>query len=110
MMTRAIFAQLLLAVLAGQCAAQSQTITVQYDAPSLDRWNYPFNGSPGTRLSASTFGAVDLEGFDDHDAQFIVGFDTLAGRSGLCLWGGYGSRFFLYSVLRAGRGTTTKSS
>jgi hypothetical protein len=43
---------------------------------TLDRWMYPFSGSPGTRLSASTFGAPRLDGFDDHDAQFIVGFDT----------------------------------
>lgn len=43
---------------------------------TLDRWMYPFNGSPGTRLSAPTFGAPRLEGFDDHDAQFIIGFET----------------------------------
>ena len=53
-MIRATSASLLLTVLAGHCSAQSQTISVQYDAPSLDRWNYPFNGAPGTRLSAST--------------------------------------------------------
>jgi len=77
-MNRATSASLAIAVLAGCVVAQSETITVEYDAPSLDRWNYPFNGSPGTRLSASTFGAVELDGFDDHDAQFIVGFETLA--------------------------------
>ena len=77
-MHRATFAPLIAAVFAGQCIAQSEIITVSYDAPSLDRWNYPFNGSPGTRLSASTFGAVELPGFDDHDAQFIVGFGTIA--------------------------------
>lgn len=43
---------------------------------TLDRWMYPFNGAPGTRFSATTFGAPRLAGFDDHDAQFIVGFDT----------------------------------
>jgi hypothetical protein len=56
--------------------AQSQLVTLDYDIPTLDRWNYPFNGSPGTRLSASTFGAVELFGFDDHDAQFVLGFAT----------------------------------
>lgn len=56
-------------------AAGAQVIDFASDA-TLDRWMYPFNGSPGTRLSASTFGAPRLEGFDDHDAQFIVGFDT----------------------------------
>ena len=77
-MNRATSALLTIAVLAGSAAAQSETITVEYDAPTMDRWNYPFNGSPGTRLSTSTFGAVELDGFDDHDAQFILGFDTLA--------------------------------
>ncbi len=57
--------------------AQAQLIEIDYAAPTLDRWNYPFNGSPGSRLSASTFGAVELEGFDDHDAQLLLGFDTL---------------------------------
>ncbi len=44
--------------------------------PTLDRWNYPFNSTPGTRSAASTFGAVGAAGFDDRDAQFLVGFDT----------------------------------
>ena len=56
--------------------AQTQLFELSYDAPSLDRWNYPFNGSPGSRLSASTFGAVELDGFDDHDAQLVLGFAT----------------------------------
>ncbi len=43
---------------------------------SFDRWNYPFNASPGSRLTGSTFGAVFNPAFDDHDAQIIVGFDT----------------------------------
>ncbi|RMH30668.1 MAG: hypothetical protein D6692_01600 [Planctomycetota bacterium] len=61
------------AVLAPSTSAQ----LIDFSAvASLDRWMYPFNGSPGTRLNASTFGAPRLEGFDDHDAQFIVGFAT----------------------------------
>lgn len=59
-------------------AAHAQVFSVATDA-NLDRWMYPFNGSPGTRLSASTFGAPRLEGFDDYDAQFIVGFRTSSG-------------------------------
>ncbi|MBO6514639.1 MAG: hypothetical protein JJ974_11805, partial [Phycisphaerales bacterium] len=57
---------------------QAQLIDTQYDAPSLDRWMYPFNGSPGTRFEMATFGAVDEIGFDDHDAQILLGFDTSA--------------------------------
>jgi len=56
--------------------AYGQVIEIEYAAPTLDRWNYPFNGSPGTRLSAPTFGAVELAGFDDHDAQLVLGFET----------------------------------
>lgn len=42
-----------------------------------DRWNYPFNFSPGVRAVATTFGAtVAGPGFDDRDAQFVVGWDT----------------------------------
>lgn len=55
--------------------AAGQLIQFASDA-TLDRWMYPFNGTPGTRLSASTFGIPRLAGFDDHDAQFIVGFRT----------------------------------
>jgi hypothetical protein len=55
--------------------AEAQLIQFASDA-TLDRWMYPFNGTPGTRLSASTFGIPRLAGFDDHDAQFIVGFRT----------------------------------
>jgi len=61
----------------GAKIAPGQVIEVNDDAPTLDRWNYPFNGSPGFRLSASTFGAPTLDGFDDHDAQFVVGFATI---------------------------------
>jgi len=72
-----------LAFLAAACggalcasAAASDKILADYDAPTLDRWMYPFNGSPGFKLDIAVFGATLLEGFDDKDAQFIVGFDT----------------------------------
>jgi hypothetical protein len=45
-------------------------------SPSLDRWMYPFNATPGSRPTAPTFGAVGEDGFDDRDAQFLIGFDT----------------------------------
>lgn len=41
-----------------------------------DRWMYPFNSSPGTRASASVFGAPGNPGFDERDAQFLMYFDT----------------------------------
>jgi hypothetical protein len=57
-------------------SAQAQLLTPTIATPSLDRWMYPFNGSPGFRLEVAAFGATLLEGFDDHDAQVLVGFDT----------------------------------
>ncbi|MBA4120824.1 MAG: hypothetical protein C0513_09070, partial [Isosphaera sp.] len=63
-----------LAVTALACAALGQT-TAALTPPVLDRWNYPFNSSPSNRTSAPAFFA-GLAGFDDRDAQWLVGFDT----------------------------------
>ena len=60
--------------LAGVCIAE--TVQVDYSSPSLDRWMYPFNFTPGTRSTASTFGALGEPDFDNRDGQFIVGWDT----------------------------------
>jgi len=51
--------------------------TVSYNAPTWDRWNYPFNGAVGTRDVANTFGSGFVPGlFDDRDAQFLNTFIT----------------------------------
>jgi hypothetical protein len=65
------------AVLATAAAASADTYTATFASPALDRWNYPFNPTPGTRISASTFGnEPGAPEFDNRDGQFIVGFDT----------------------------------
>ena len=69
------------AAVAALCAAATvtagtTTVTVERETPDEDRWMYPFNAAPGTRSVGSTFGAVLIDGFDDHDAQFHVGFNT----------------------------------
>jgi hypothetical protein len=56
----------------GMANAQTATLT----PPTLDRWMYPFNGSPGSRTEASVFGSINTPGFDDRDAQYLVGWDT----------------------------------
>lgn len=56
--------------------ASGQVLSLSADAPTLDRWMYPFNGTPGTRAIASIFFSGGEPMFDDRDAQFIVGFDT----------------------------------
>ncbi len=47
--------------------------------PPVDRWMYPF-GPTGPRPTASTFTTIGstIEGFDDRDAQYLIGFDTSA--------------------------------
>jgi hypothetical protein len=45
---------------------------------ALDRWNYPFGDFGGARTSAPIFWTVGTSGFDDRDAEFLVGFNTTA--------------------------------
>lgn len=42
----------------------------------LDRWMYPFNVTPGSRIQAPTFGALGSEGFDERDGQLVIGLNT----------------------------------
>jgi len=58
--------------------ARAQIVNASWSAPTLDRWMYPFNFSAGGESNAPTFGAITQPGFDDRDAQFVVGFDTSA--------------------------------
>lgn len=58
-------------------AAASAQTTVSYSAPNFDRWNYPFNFTPGIRTAVSTFSSGIIPGqFDDRDAQFLNSFIT----------------------------------
>jgi len=43
---------------------------------TLDRWNYPFGDSTGTRTTAPTFSPIGTAGFDDRDGEFLIGFNT----------------------------------
>jgi len=54
----------------------TQASPVQFQTPDLDRWMYPFNATPGTRSSGLVFGAQGNPGFDERDAQFLVGYNT----------------------------------
>jgi hypothetical protein len=57
-------------------AAWAGPVSVQVNQPTLDRWMYPFNSTPGVRTEAGIFAALGLAGFDDRDGQFLIGFDT----------------------------------
>jgi hypothetical protein len=64
---------ILLFLLAVAPSANAATASV-----ALDRWMYPFAFTGGTRDLSPTFGAVGTAGFDNRDAQFLIGFDTSA--------------------------------
>ncbi len=67
---------LLTLVAAAGSVASAQVVQFQASAPDADRWNYPFATSPGVEAQTPTFGATLVTGFDDYDAQFIVGWNT----------------------------------
>lgn len=57
--------------------AAAQPVDAFYSSPTFDRWNYPFNFTPGTRPIATTFGSGFIPGqFDERDAQFLNSFVT----------------------------------
>jgi len=80
MMSRKINRILILAALGALALPTAATlatpITVNNVEADFDRWNYPFNGTPGTRSKASTFGALNNPIFDERDGQFLIGFNT----------------------------------
>jgi hypothetical protein len=45
------------------------------DAPTMDRWVYPFGDFQGDRPVAPTFASFDSR-FDTRDGQFLLGWDT----------------------------------
>lgn len=56
-----------------------------FSPPTFDRWNYGFNGSPGSRSVGSTFSAFGSPyPFDNRDGQVLLGFVT--GDSIDALW------------------------
>lgn len=65
-------------VLASPAQGEDQ-ITISKDTPSLDRWMYPFNQTPGFRPGGSLFGYWSpnaTDGFDNRDAQIVIGFEV----------------------------------
>jgi len=55
----------------------AQPFTNFYSAPTLDRWMYSFNTTPGFRPSAPVFGTFgDSSGVDTRHGQFLIGWDT----------------------------------
>lgn len=66
-----------LGALATFSSANADTVTASWPTPSIDRWMYPFNSTPGTRPVISTFGSTPgAPEFDSRDGQFIIAYDT----------------------------------
>jgi len=69
-------------LVATAATASADVVAVDLTEPTLDRWFYPFNASPGSRVDAPIFGAItDQEvgfdpDFDNRDGQMLIGFDT----------------------------------
>lgn len=60
------------------CPAWADVYSTTYGQPDYDRWNYTFNGTPGTRIVASTFSAFGSGyDFDDRDGQALLGWVTV---------------------------------
>ena len=58
------------------------TISGGFGSPTIDRWMYPFAGTPGSESSASIFRTPadatiqNQPAFDDRDAEFLLIFNT----------------------------------
>ena len=65
-------------VIAAPAQADEELITISKDAPTLDRWMYPFNQTPGYRPGGSVFGywSTNPDSFDNYDAQIVIGFSV----------------------------------
>ena len=58
-------------------AFPAQPFVLQATPANLARWNYPFNGNPASRPTASVFGSLgSTPDFDSRDAQFLLGWNT----------------------------------
>ncbi|MCA9299953.1 MAG: hypothetical protein KDA28_12850 [Phycisphaerales bacterium] len=61
----------------GAVAGAAAAAPFDYASPTFDRWNYPFNQTPGVAPLASTFGPGFTPGlFDDKDGQFLTSYVT----------------------------------
>jgi len=68
-----LFAAATVLFAAGAASAQSFNSNLPV---TLDRWNYPFGDFGGARTAAPIFWTVGTTGFDDRDAEFLIGFNT----------------------------------
>lgn len=73
--------RLAVAALMGWATGAGVAQTFEFDTPSDDRWQYPFNFFPGTRPTISTFsslgtGVPSFSNFNDRDGIALIAWDT----------------------------------
>lgn len=75
-------ASTLLALLACSHAARAGDVSASFPVPSIDRWMYVFNQSPGLETEARVFSPFPypLGSFDNRDGQFLVAWDTASAQ------------------------------
>ena len=66
---------LLYACQLGQAGAETYTST--YLEPTYDRWMYPYNATPGTRIAGPTFTGYGSGSIDDRYGQTLLGWVTI---------------------------------
>lgn len=59
-----------------ETTTSGEVIEASFEEPSQDRWNYPWNSTPGARTLASLFRSTDPEVGVQRYGTYIVGFDT----------------------------------
>jgi hypothetical protein len=71
-------AGLMVACWAAAGTAQADSVSATFATPSIDRWMYVFNQSPGLETEARVFSPFpyDFGYFDNRDGQFLVAWDT----------------------------------
>jgi len=83
-----IWSTLAATALAARAALAGDPIAVSVTGPILDKWNYPFNQTVGTKSEMKIFGAFTATGlspdFDNRDGQGLFAFDT-SGHIPTCL-------------------------
>lgn len=79
-MSSKLLLSIILPTLLITASLRAAEIDVTFDEPALDRWNYPFNTSPGSKGEAKIFAPLTASGFDpmfdNRDGQMLLSYHT----------------------------------
>lgn len=71
---------MVLGLMASTASLLADPIRFEPAVPSIDRWMYPFNSTPGSRPAAPVFGTYgDDSGVDTRHGQFLLAWDPTPG-------------------------------